>query len=82
MSSNDRSNMCTSTLLLEDNRIFIVHSFNQDKALAALIYNREYIKEISKIIKSTEKIAGIAKTSAEEGQLVEVITPIYEEEEI
>lgn len=82
LSENERSASIISVLILPDNRIFVAHTFNENKDLAGLIYNREYIEEVSKITKLTQKIAGVAKTSGQDGQMVEVYRPNIDESEV
>lgn len=69
-------------LVLDISRVLIMHTIytSSNNPLYGIIYDSKIEKLVQKIKNKEDTIAGIAKTSAEEGQLVEIITPNYEEE--
>lgn len=72
-------------LLLDISRILITHtilsSSDTSRKLFGIVYDTKVEKLAQKVKNKQSTIVGIAKTSAKDGQLVKVVTPIYEEEE-
>lgn len=68
-------------LLLDISRVLIAHTIytSSDNPLYGIVYDSKIEKLVQKIKNKQGAIAGIAKTNAEDGQLAEIITPIFEE---